>query len=222
MSNRVWQMLENWGWVLMTFPFAVVAAPRLRARYGVVLMAAVIALAIINCVPWFFPTYVAPLIPVAILLCAVVMQHGLKRLAHGNWEISCESFRMQKMVMLGLIAMQALGLVMATRSMVASEAQDPNSPIQWFKQRASAEAELFSRAGNHLVIVHYAPGHDFHHEWVFNGADPANARIVWARWDESLLQQLLIDYPNRSVWMAEVSNDDSYRFLPYQSKDPPE
>jgi len=111
---------------------------------------------------------------------------------------------------------------MATRSMVASEAQDPNSPIQWFKQRAGAEAELLARTGNHLVIVRYAPGHDFHHEWFFNGADPASARIVWARWDESLLQQLLIDYPNRSVWMAEVSNDDSYRFLPYQSKDPPE
>lgn len=222
MSNRVWHMMKNWGWILVTAPFAVVAAPRLRARYGVILVAAVIALAIINCVPWFFPTYVSPLIPVAILLCAVVMHYGLMTLARSKREIHGESSRRQKMVMLGLVAMQALGLVMATRSMVVSAAQDPNSPSQWFMKRASAEADLLARAGNHLVIVRYAPGHDFHHEWVFNGADPVNARIVWARWDESLLPQLLIDYPNRNTWTLEVSMDDSYRIIAYQSKDPSE
>jgi hypothetical protein len=222
MGNRVWQMMKFWGWILVTIPFAIVAIPRQRRRYGMILAAALLALAIINGIPWFFHTYVSTLIPVAILLCAVVVQAGLKNLSHRNGETRSENLRRQRWMMIGLLAMQTLGLVMASRSMVLSATQDPDSPNQWFTKRATAEADLLNRDGNHLAIVRYANGHDVHHEWVFNGADPVQARIVWARWDESLIKRLLIDYPDRSVWIVEVSNDDSYRFLTYQSKDPPE
>lgn len=111
---------------------------------------------------------------------------------------------------------------MATRSMALAAARDPNSPSLWFLQRANAESGLLAREGDHLVIVRYADGHDVNHEWVFNGADPVNARIVWARWDDSLIDRLVSDYPQRSVWMMEVAADDSYRILTYKNKDPSE
>jgi hypothetical protein len=206
MGNRVWHIMKHWGWILAIAPLAVLVAPRQRAKYGMVLVAALAALGIINGVPWFFPTYVAPLIPVAVLLTAVIVRRG--------------SHQRHKMVMIGLLLMQTAGLVMATRSMVLAASKDHASPSSWFVRRADAESDLLNRKGNHLVIVRYASGHDCHHEWVFNRANPAEARIVWARWDPTLIDQLLIDYPNRSVWWVDVDRNDSYQLQPHQQKDP--
>jgi hypothetical protein len=221
MGGRVSQMMKHWGWVLILAPASIVVLPRERAKYGMVLVAALATLCAINGIPWVSHTYVAPLIPAAILLSAVALRTGLHALARQSSEDRSSRIqgrnRWQCMAILGLLTMQALGLVMATRSMIAASERDPNL---WSVQRSQVAAELLPQGGDHLVMVRYSPGHDIHHEWVYNNAEPASSHIVWARWDESLVDRLVKDYPNRSAWIIEVAADDTYRLEPYPKKDP--
>jgi len=223
LEKRTAQMASHWGWMLAVFPLAIVAVPRLRARYGMILVAALIALGGINGIPWVSHTYVAPLIPLALLLSAIGVRAAVSALAHQGDDSPLgggqRRRRLQSMAIFGLLAMQAVGLVFATRSMISSSA---NEPAAWCVRRAQVESELLQKGGDQLVIVRYANGHDIHHEWVFNGADPTSSPIVWARWDESLLEQLVIDYPARNVWVLDVATDDSYQIFAYQRKDPSE
>jgi hypothetical protein len=63
---------------------------------------------------------------------------------------------------------------------------------------------LQSLDGKHLVIVQYAPGHNVHHEWVYNDADIDRSRIVWARQVPGLNPKPLLDYfKDRKVWLLE-------------------
>jgi len=223
LEKRTTQIVSHWGWMLAVVPLAIVAAPRLRARYGMILIAALITLGVINGIPWVSQTYVAPLIPLALLLSALGVRAGVSTLARQAGDSQREEVqrhrRLQSLAIFGLLAMQAIGLVVATRSMISSSANDPEA---WFVRRSRVESELSQKGGGQLVIVRYARGHDIHHEWVFNGANPPTAPIVWARWDESFLEQLLLDYPARSVWILDVATDDSYQMLAYQRKDPSE
>jgi hypothetical protein len=73
--------------------------------------------------------------------------------------------------------------------------------------RASIEAELASRPGQHLVIVRYKPSHDPNFEWVYNSADIDNSRIVWARdMGEAANKELFDYYSYRDVWIADADN----------------
>jgi hypothetical protein len=47
--------------------------------------------------------------------------------------------------------------------------------------RDDVTAKLETRPGKHLLFVKYSPGHCFCEEWVFNSADIAQQRIVYAR-----------------------------------------
>jgi hypothetical protein len=74
----------------------------------------------------------------------------------------------------------------------------------WYRDRAKIVDRLKSLEGRHLVIVRYAPGHSFHNEWVYNGADIDHSKIVWAREispEEDL--PLLRYFSGRKVWLLE-------------------
>jgi hypothetical protein len=223
MGVRVLHLVKHWGWFLALAPIAAVAIRRVRGQYLGICFAAVGALLVINAIPWVSPNYVAPLIPVAIFLSAVGIRAALHVMAQSSSDESgaeesgrvySHRERLQHVVMIGLLISQIVGLVVCTRSMVQARNSDP---LPWFVERAQTEAQLIEREGNHLVIVRYAPGHNIHHEWVFNAADPATSRIVWARWDESHVDSLRTNYPNRTVWILEVASDDSHRLLPWES-----
>ncbi|HWD00763.1 MAG TPA: hypothetical protein VG456_28600 [Candidatus Sulfopaludibacter sp.] len=72
------------------------------------------------------------------------------------------------------------------------------------ERRIFVDRQLAQIPGRILVLVRYSPQHLFQDEWVYNGADPASARIVWARdlgADQDL--QLLQAYPGRTVLLLE-------------------
>ncbi|HKF37014.1 MAG TPA: hypothetical protein VKB35_08955, partial [Ktedonobacteraceae bacterium] len=71
--------------------------------------------------------------------------------------------------------------------------------------RKALEDKLQKLPGNHLVIVHYKPQHQPIPEWVYNGADIDQSRIVWARDLSTAQNQELVDYFwNRQVWWLEA------------------
>ncbi|MCU1329006.1 MAG: hypothetical protein JWN34_4376 [Bryobacterales bacterium] len=65
-------------------------------------------------------------------------------------------------------------------------------------------ARLERIPGSHLVFVKYAPGHCFCEEWVFNGADIRNQRIVFARVYTNESNVALANYLNKqNTWIIE-------------------
>lgn len=218
MGIRALHLIKHWGYLLAFAPLAAIAIRRVRHQYLGIGFAAIGALLVINAIPWVSPNYVAPLIPLAIFLSAVGLRAALHLMAQSSLDTSGKVFshreRLERVVMIGLLVSQIVGLAVCTRSMVQARNSDP---LPWFVERAQTEAELLAKEGNHLVIVRYAPGHNIHHEWVFNAADPTTARIVWARWDELLVDSLRANYPNRTVWILEVASDDSHVLLPWET-----
>ncbi len=64
--------------------------------------------------------------------------------------------------------------------------------------------QLGQMPGRLLVFVRYSPLHPFQDEWVYNGADVADSRIIWARdLGPEADQQLEALYPGRKVLLFE-------------------
>ena len=86
-----------------------------------------------------------------------------------------------------------------------------------FSSREDVGSSLRTTAGQHLVIVRYAPNHDFMAEWVYNGADIEHERIIWARDMGSAKNQEVIDYfKDRRVWLVEP-DETPPRLQPYSA-----
>jgi hypothetical protein len=77
-------------------------------------------------------------------------------------------------------------------------------PQHFGTERAQIEAQLEQQAGQQLVIVRYWGNHNPLDEWVYNGADIDDAKVVWAR-DMSPADNLKLAryYGNRKVWLVE-------------------
>jgi hypothetical protein len=70
--------------------------------------------------------------------------------------------------------------------------------------RAPVLAQLEGQPGRQLAIVHYEPGHDLNNEWVYNGADIDNSKVVWARdMGEPQNLELMRYFKDRKVWLVE-------------------
>jgi 4-amino-4-deoxy-L-arabinose transferase-like glycosyltransferase len=53
--------------------------------------------------------------------------------------------------------------------------------VAWQRQRARINEQVKKMEGQHLIIVTYGSRHSFLEEWVYNEADIAGAKIVYAR-----------------------------------------
>ena len=70
--------------------------------------------------------------------------------------------------------------------------------------RAAFEQQVQSQAGRQLILVRYVEGHDTEKEWVYNGADIDNQKVVWARdMGPERNRELLDYYKDRQVWLLE-------------------
>jgi hypothetical protein len=74
------------------------------------------------------------------------------------------------------------------------------------ERRVEVGAHFEAHPGRDVVFVKYGPGHSFHQEWVYNGADIDGSEIVWARdMGAAGNQGLLAYYADRNAWLLTVS-----------------
>jgi len=75
--------------------------------------------------------------------------------------------------------------------------------------------ELDARGGRHLVVVRYAPDHDAHQEWVYNGADIDGSAVVWAReMDPQHNRRLFAYFADREAWLLRA-DERPIALVPY-------
>jgi hypothetical protein len=120
---------------------------------------------------WSFPHYTAPFTCVIVTLIVQSMRRlQTMRVAArplGKW----------------LVRISMTLLAMETASHVLHRQCDP---LEWACQgdpsRAAIQDHLSHTPGKHLILVRYEPGeHNIHDEWVYNGAEIDNAKVLWAR-----------------------------------------
>jgi hypothetical protein len=77
-------------------------------------------------------------------------------------------------------------------------------PTKWQSRRERVHSQfLGQKPGKHLALVRYRD-HNVHEEWVYNGADLNDAKVIWAReMDPEHNRRLLEYYKDRQVWLIE-------------------
>jgi len=160
--------------------------PQLRFAFAC-LAAMACALAVTT---WFQPHYLAPAAPLIFLLVA----EGLRRLRLWRWH--------GKRVGATLVA--TLPFVYA--ALFLCYLVLPRSNVEtWPLKRAELLARLEREGGKHVIVVRYAPDHDAHREWVFNGADIDGSSVIWARDMGSEENAALLSYyRDRHIWLLDA------------------
>ena len=70
-----------------------------------------------------------------------------------------------------------------------------------YEQKEAVVERLVPADAKHLVIVHYAPTHSVHEEWVYNDANIDDSPVVWARsMSPDQNRELIRYYANRRIW----------------------
>jgi hypothetical protein len=153
------------------------------------------------------PHYAAPLVATVFALWVQAMRH-LRR-----WKLFGRPLGvgLSRVIVLAALANVPFQAVQAIRT-------SPATDKAWSISRAHIVKQLDASSGLHLAIVHYAPHHIVHHEWVYNAADIDRSKIVWAREiPDRDLQPLLAYFGNRNVWLVEA-DDVSPRLQPYPGR----
>lgn len=84
-------------------------------------------------------------------------------------------------------------------------------------ERAQINARLEQLPGLQLAIVHYSADHNPLDEWVCNGADLDDSKVIWARdGNPAAIQELATHYPHRRLWLVEPDAEPA-AVVPYQA-----
>jgi hypothetical protein len=196
-----------WGFKLVagTVAAGLVAAFTLRtarARPLLPLLGLVLAALSLQCVRQLH--YLAP----AVGLFVAVQVTGLRAL--GSFRVAGHRLRHLPLVVL-LAATVGSG-----RNVVLAQKKDPTDLSV---RRPALAARLEAEPGRHLVLVRYGPQHSVHEEWVYNGADLDEARIVFAH-ERSPAEnaRLLSHFAGRRAWL--LAPDEGDRLTPLEGPAP--
>src|SRR5205823_6375163 len=140
-----------------------------RIRFLVV--AGAVGLASTALVIFFNINYLAP---IASALLAIIVQ-GLRHLRLWQWENRYTG----RFLVRSVVVMCVVMIPVQVHILGASPA--PGSWAAIGPDRVALEQHLRSVPGPHLVLVRYGPNHDPMLEWVYNGADIDQQKVVWAR-----------------------------------------
>jgi hypothetical protein len=149
-------------------------------------------------VVWGHPHYAAPLVCVLYALVVQAMRH-LNTIEVQGRRYGSIAVRMIVIVLFVVVLDRALA-----HKLDVDERRTPE-----IKERAELTAELDSTAGQHLVMVRYRKNHDYHMEWVYNGAEIDSAKILWARELDAAQNERLLEYfKDRQIWLYQPDEMD--------------
>ena len=175
---------------ILSIPLLVgIAVSMFRPRLRILLWCGIATFLAYSVTVFFQPHYFAP----ATVIVYGVIAAGLQQM----WQ--SRSSLMKSLT--GSICCVSLvfALVDSFNSIYVSEADRPN--------RTLVSKWVGSLPGKHLIVVSYTPGHATHYELVFNGADFATEKILWARaLGPAEDQELCRAYPDRMFW--DVTTND--------------
>jgi hypothetical protein len=137
--------------------------------------------------------YLAPI--TALIVCFVVQ--GLRHVRAWRWQGKPSgAFLCRAVVVICVLMVPLQALLPSPLPTWPAWRQGP--------ERARILSQLNSLPGDHLVIVHYSPNHDYRMDWVYNEADIDGSKVVWARDMGAAKNQELVRYfKDRRVWIVE-------------------
>ena len=149
------------------------------------------------------PHYMAPFVP---LYCLLLL-FGFRALRH--WKPRGRPFGLA--FSRSLVLVFGLAMLLSAASLVKGTTRWENDTeyaccgLSVPHPRDRIEAFLDSRPTDSLVLIRYGPYNPVHYEYVYNSADPAQAKIVWARdLGPAATVQLVRAFPGREVWRLDV------------------
>jgi hypothetical protein len=85
-------------------------------------------------------------------------------------------------------------------------------PCQGDPSRTAISEKLAHTPGRHLILVRYEKDdHNIHDEWVYNGAEIDNAKVLWAReLDPQQNAKLFAYFNDRKLWLVTPDTDNTY------------
>ena len=84
-------------------------------------------------------------------------------------------------------------------------------PCEGDPSRTTIAEKLNHTPGKHLIVVRYSEDHNIHDDWVYNGAEIDNAKVLWAReLDGEQNAKLLAYFKDRKVWLVTPDTDNTY------------
>jgi hypothetical protein len=150
--------------------------------------------------PWL-PHYAAPIVPL-VLAAMAITAHRISR--HSTVSVAVPHSRM--ILVLSLCHLLAIGVMPA----LFPRANDPPIPIA---RRTAVIRQLERHDRSSLVFVRYPDDYTVHDEWVYNPDGLVSAQVIFAHDLGSRNAELIARYPDRAVWLVEVS--DQVRLEPY-------
>jgi hypothetical protein len=145
---------------------------------------------------WNRPDYFSPATSALYLLLILGMRH-LWHWSPGRRPVGRAVVR--------AIPVLACAIILLRLTAVVAHTQIENVWPRGNLERAAIVGELQHFPGKQLVIVSYAPLHNFDIEWVYNNSDIDAAKVVWARDLGNNANQELVDYfKNRRVWRVNA------------------
>jgi hypothetical protein len=209
LAEMAQRIMTAWGFYVgpaLTIPLFALPWTLGDKRIRLLSIVGVICLSGIALVSFFVPHYAAPL---AAVIIAFILQ-GMRHIRTLRWNDKPAGLFLERALILICCLM-----VPAHVAMLRANARS-NAPQTVGEQRAKLLAELSAMPERHLVLVRYSPDHPlFSAEWVYNGADIDNSKVVWARDMGAAANRELIDYfRDRVVWLVEA---DEGKLSPYPS-----
>jgi hypothetical protein len=153
---------------------------------------------------WSMPHYAAPMTCVIFLFLVQAFRHLRTMRVRG-----CP---------VGAALSRAVVVLLAVDT-VLGVAHGICDPLSWTCQgdpsRVAVAEKLSHTPGKHLILVRYGEDYNVHNDWVFNGAEIDDAKVLWARETNPRQNAKLFAYfKDRQIWLIEPEEDNT-ELLPY-------